>query len=296
MGLGLTGSPAPAKLARVARLGPMRRAARERFASSVYRVLSSAQRRGIQLQPPVLRMNRRYDPATLAMIAKVAPYTQTSPARLAALREAVQHVIASGIPGAFVECGVWRGGSAIAVAQTLVELGATDRELWLYDTYAGMAAPTADDRTADGRAASDWVAQHPDRDSGQGVFAASLTEVRANIASTGYPDELLHFVVGRVEETLAEHRPKRVALLRLDTDFYESTRAELAHLYPLLGAGSVLIIDDYGYRLGARKAVDEYFARRPEFLVRVDGARRQEVHPRGIGQFSGRATVMRSDT
>lgn len=272
MWLGLTGDPAPAKLARVTRLGPMRRAARGHFANSVYRILSSAQRRGIQLQPPVIRMNRRYDPAGLAMIATVTPYTKTSPARLAALREAVQYVVEAGIPGAFVECGVWRGGSVMAVARTLVELGVTDRELWLYDTFAGMDAPTADDRTADGRVASGWVAHG--RDGGPGVLAASLAEVKANLASTGYPDELVHFVVGRVEETLAEHRPEQVALLRLDTDFYESTRAELAHLYPLLGRRAVLIIDDYGYWLGARRAVDEYFAERPELLLRVDGSAR----------------------
>lgn len=271
--LGLTDNP-PSKLARVTRPGRTRRAARERWADSVHRVLSSAQGRGIQFQPPGIRMSRRYDAASLAMIASVAPYTKTSPARLVALREAVQYAVAAGVPGGFVECGVWRGGSVMAVAQTLVELGATDRELWLYDTFAGMAPPTAADRTADGRAASDWVADGRRRDGERGVLAASVAEVKANIASTGYPEGLVHVVVGRVEETLAEHLPERVALLRLDTDFYESTRAELAHLYPRLSKRGVLIIDDYGYWLGARKAVDEYFAERPELLLRVDGSAR----------------------
>jgi O-methyltransferase len=84
-------------------------------------------------------------------------------------------------------------------------------------------------------------------------------EVRGAVLSTGYPDERVHLVEGRVEETLPGGAPAEIALLRLDTDWYESTKHELEHLYPRLSPGGVLILDDYGHYEGARRAVDEYF-------------------------------------
>ncbi len=92
------------------------------------------------------------------------------------------------------------------------------------------------------------------------------------MASTGYPEERLHFVKGKVEETIPGDLPGKIALLRLDTDWYESTRHELEHLWPLLVPGGVLIIDDYGHWAGARRAVDEFFADRVDapLLNRVD--------------------------
>jgi O-methyltransferase len=98
------------------------------------------------------------------------------------------------------------------------------------------------------------------------------TSVRETVLSSGYPEARLHFVRGPVEQTLPEHAPERLALLRLDTDWYESTRHELEHLYPRLADGGVLIVDDYGHWEGARRAVDEYFDGRaaPLLLSRVD--------------------------
>jgi len=83
--------------------------------------------------------------------------------------------------------------------------------------------------------------------------------VYKNLLTTGYPEERIHMVRGPVEETLPQQAPERLALLRLDTDWYESTRRELVHLYPRLSDGGVLIVDDYGHWSGARRAVDEYF-------------------------------------
>jgi O-methyltransferase len=77
-------------------------------------------------------------------------------------------------------------------------------------------------------------------------------------------------VKGKVEDTIPANIPERIALLRLDTDFYRSTRHELEHLYPRLERGGVLIIDDYGAYVGARQATDEYFASRPFLLNRID--------------------------
>ena len=78
--------------------------------------------------------------------------------------------------------------------------------------------------------------------------------------STGYDIARTHFVAGDVEQTIPGVVPEQISLLRLDTDWYESTRHELKHLYPRLIRGGVLIIDDYGHWKGARQAVDEYLA------------------------------------
>jgi len=87
-----------------------------------------------------------------------------------------------------------------------------------------------------------------------------LDEVKKNVYGTGYPQDKIHFVKGKVEDTIPGTMPNQIALLRLDTDWYQSTMHELTHLFPLLQAKGVLIIDDYGHWQGAGKAVDEYFA------------------------------------
>jgi O-methyltransferase len=101
------------------------------------------------------------------------------------------------------------------------------------------------------------------------------------VAAVGYPGERLHFVAGDVAKTIPEHAPEAIALLRLDTDFYASTRHELEQLYPRLSPGGVLIIDDYGDWAGARKATDEYFAtHKPQpLLIRVDVGARMGIKP-----------------
>ncbi|MFG5406983.1 TylF/MycF/NovP-related O-methyltransferase [Piscinibacter sakaiensis] len=194
----------------------------------------------------------------------------TSLARRASLLQAVDHVLRAGIPGDIVECGVWRGGSMMAVALALQARGDTARELFLYDTFEGMNAPTEADRSHHGERAADQLARTP---RGEGVWCeAGLEDVQANLAATGYPAGRIHCVRGPVEQTIPGTLPGRIALLRLDTDWYESTRHELEHLYPLLQPGGVLIIDDYGHWQGARRAVDEYFAAQPlpVYLHRVD--------------------------
>ena len=208
--------------------------------------------------------------ADRAIVERVAPFTMTSLERRAGLLGAIDHVVRHRVPGAIVECGVWRGGSMMAAALALMERGDTSRELWLYDTYTGMSEPTAADASHRGESAAAQLARTK---RGQGVWCeAGLDDVRANLLSIGYPRERIHFVEGKVEDTIPATLPGTTALLRLDTDWYESTRHELVHLYPLLSRHGVLVIDDYGHWQGARKAVDEFFASRaePAFLHRVD--------------------------
>jgi predicted O-methyltransferase YrrM len=200
---------------------------------------------------------------------RVLPYTMTSPERMFALWQGVRHVERRAVPGAFVECGVWRGGSSMLMAHALP---APRRELWLYDTFSGMPAPTEQDVDFTGRSAEEQL-----RDSGGdrdnlALAYASLEEVQSNMARTGHPADRVHYVPGFVEDTIPERAPARIALLRLDTDWESSTRHELEHLWPRLSVGGVLVIDDYGHWAGARKAVDEYFAGRDDapLLTRVD--------------------------
>lgn len=199
-------------------------------------------------------------------------FTESTPERMYALYRAVDYIVSSRTPGDLVESGVWKGGSCMLMARTLILKGDTDRRIFLYDTFAGMTEPTAEDYfLKDGRKAADmWK---PDGESGHGRWlSASLEEVRENVRSTGYPEEKLVFVEGRNEDTVPGTVPEEIALLRLDTDWYESTRHEMSHLYPLVGEGGVLLVDDYGVWAGARKAVDEYFGQQgiSMLLDRID--------------------------
>ena len=201
-------------------------------------------------------MARRYD----RIYRAVRPYTMTSFERVAALCQSVAHLEAKGISGAVVECGVWRGGSMMAAAFALQHLESTTRQLYLFDTFSGMPEPRPIDRDRDGRPASDWL--RDETAAGDMVRACcDLPTVRQAMLRTRYPWKKIVFVPGRVEEVLPAEAPGKIALLRLDTDWYESTYHELEHLWPRLVEGGVLIIDDYGHWQGTRRAVDEYFAR-----------------------------------
>ena len=202
---------------------------------------------------------RRYhDEEARAVMTAVKPWTMTSYDRLFALVVAVRYMVASDIPGDVVECGVWRGGSMQAVARTLIEMDAAGRELHLFDTFEGMPPPGEEDRRLKGRPAGELLQSGPRPDLVRAV--ADLDDVRAGMEQTGYPAERIHYHPGRVEQTIPAQAPERIALLRLDTDWYESTKHELEHLYERVTPGGVVIIDDYDYWEGARKAVDEFIA------------------------------------
>jgi O-methyltransferase len=204
------------------------------------------------------------------IILAAKPFTMTSVERMAALIQAVIYVTQNGIAGDIAECGVWRGGSMMTVALTLLAHGDRTRSLYLFDTFEGMSSPSGDDKSLDGVSADVQLERDPQ---GTGVWCyASLEDVRANILSTGYPAEKIHLIKGKVEDTIPRTIPSSLSLLRLDTDWYESTKHELRHLYPLLNTKGILIIDDYGHWQGARKAVDEYFAELgvKDYLHRID--------------------------
>lgn len=222
-----------------------------------------------------------FDARAADTIRAVRAYTMTSPERLYGLIQAVRYVSQACVAGDVVECGVWRGGSMMAAARTLLECGDTSRHLYLFDTFEGMSAPDARDVGVDGQSASELLRAQDRSDPASAWCYASLEDVQSAMAGTGYDTARVHFVKGKVEDTIPAAAPASIAILRLDTDWYESTRHEMEHLYPRLSPGGVLIVDDYGHWAGCRQAVDEYFAARgPQVLLnRVDYTGRIAVKP-----------------
>jgi O-methyltransferase len=213
-----------------------------------------------------------FEPDAVELFRRVMPFTMTTPERLYATYGAACHIARNNIRGAVVECGVWRGGSAMTILLTLMKHGVTDRDAYLYDTFEGMPEPSSADVDHDGRNASQLLQRAKKADARSVWCVASLDDVRANVASTGYPSDRVHLVQGRVEDTIPETTPESIALLRLDTDWYESTRHELQWLLPRVARGGIIIFDDYGHWQGARQAVDEYLEENgiELFLARTD--------------------------
>jgi hypothetical protein len=215
-----------------------------------------------------------FEESEINEIKKVDKFTMTSEERLITLYRAVEYLEKNNIEGDIVECGVWRGGSMMLVANVLQKYNNQKRKLFLFDTFEGMSEPTNVDISFR-KETADSLLQSVDKQAAQGhnIWCyASIEDVQANLLSTGYNPERIHYVKGKVEDTLPSREIEKIALLRLDTDWYESTKHELEHLFHKLVKGGVLIIDDYGHWEGAKKAVDEFIQSRKLnlFLNRID--------------------------
>jgi hypothetical protein len=202
------------------------------------------------------------------------PFTMTTALGMHNLWTSMQWVIDNDLPGDIVECGVWRGGSAMIVAQSLLALGDSKRKIYLYDTYEGMPSSVDKDLSFKGQSATE-IEANVIKEDGKRWLEASIEEVHKNVLSTGFPEDRLVLVRGMVEDTIPGTIPDQICLLRLDTDFYESTLHELEHLYPRLVQRGILILDDYDFWKGARSAVSEYFKEKSIriFLSRMDVGR-----------------------
>ena len=192
------------------------------------------------------------------IIQKAKPFTMTGNERLFTLIEAVKYISKYNTEGDIVECGVWKGGSMLTVAETLVQLNKIGRTLYLYDTFEGMSEPTEHDETYNNEKARNLLVSNTDKEKNLVWAYSTLDEVKSTMGLSKYDPELIKYVKGKVEDTIPSVIPKKIALLRLDTDWYESTKHEMQYLFPLIAKGGVLIIDDYGHWKGARKAIDEY--------------------------------------
>jgi hypothetical protein len=203
-----------------------------------------------------------------------SPFTMTSVERMFALYQSVNYVLDNDIEGDFVECGVWRGGSSMMIARILKERNVKNRDIYLYDTFEGMSAPSSDDIDYSGNDAKKLLKDEIENKVNAPIWCyATEEDVLANISATKISLEQVHLIKGKVEDTIPHRSPKsNISLLRLDTDWYASTKHELIHLYPVLSAKGVLIIDDYGHWQGCRKAVDEYFSEsgNRKLLHRID--------------------------
>jgi hypothetical protein len=207
------------------------------------------------------------------IIQIVKPYTMTSYERLIALSRAIDYIEQNNLMGDIVECGVWRGGSMMLAALKLIELKNTSRNLYLFDTFEGMVEPSDVDKLALNEKNAKTLLQQQEKGDGNNIWCiSSLEEVQKNLQSTQYPQNNIYYIKGKVEETLPYEGIKKIAVLRLDTDWYESTKHELETLFDKLEKGGVLIVDDYGHWTGAKKAVDEFIKKNKIkiFLNRID--------------------------
>lgn len=215
----------------------------------------------------------------IELLTIAARYSMTSTPRLWAVVQAMRHIARQNIEGDIVECGVWKGGNLILCALMAQKLGLT-RRIWGFDTFEGMAEPSDHDVRV---GTTETFQQHWQAATKDGVTDwcySPYEEVEQNFRKEVGGGEL-KLIKGKVEDTLKDpaNIPDKIALLRLDTDWYESTKKELDVLYPRLQRGGVLIIDDYGYWAGAKKAVDEYFGAAPLWLHRIDHTCRLAIKP-----------------
>lgn len=170
--------------------------------------------------------------------------------RLNNVQECMEDVIARGVPGDFIETGVWRGGTSIFMRAVLAARGETSASVWVADSFAGLPRPNAIDYPAD--EGLDYFSH--------GELSVGLNSVRANFARYGMLDDRVRFLPGWFKDTLPDADIDRLALLRLDGDLYESTIDALRALYPKLSVGGYCIVDDYGALDACRRAVDDYRA------------------------------------
>jgi O-methyltransferase len=160
-----------------------------------------------------------------------------------------EDVIARGVPGDFIETGVWRGGACIFMRALLKVYGVKDRTVWVADSFEGLPAPNAEEYPAD----RGWIFHLAPQ------LAVSLEQVQRNFESYGLLDEQVRFLKGWFKDTLPAAPIERLAVLRLDGDLYESTMDALKALYDKLSPGGYTIVDDF--EIDACRAAVEDFRR-----------------------------------
>ena len=241
----------------------------DKFKSAVVKLVSML---GYEIRPIIQEVRPvEYQKEDELIWERVKSETMTSFLNFWFLLKSIDYLVGNKIQGSFVECGVWRGGSAMTIAMRLVQHNSLLVDIYLFDTYSGMVAPSNVDIEAHSGKAATNLMKKAAADS-LIVANAPLDLVKSNMDYTSYPKNKVHYIEGDVLETLPNTEVQDIALLRLDTDWYESTLAELNHLVPRLVKGGICIIDDYGHWEGSRKAVDEFFTNsdfRP-LMIHVD--------------------------
>ena len=210
--------------------------------------------------------------AARALIARVADSTMVPIRRLITLYQQVRYCEEAAIPGSFVECGVWKGGSVGLMALANLQHGRQRRPLHLFDAFQDICEP---DAKVDGSRALDDVRRFApgggtggtlqpltgfyDQFGGPGTLDGNRELLERRI---GYDPAMIHYHVGWFQDTVPRDAAAcgEIALLRLDGDWHASTKICLEHLYERVVPRGVVIIDDYGTYEGCRKAVDDYLS------------------------------------
>lgn len=210
-----------------------------------------------------------------------ADWTMCSGLQKQLMMDATRYILAAEIPGAIVECGVWRGGMMQIAARTILSTSPNaTRELWLFDTFAGMPTPThALDRDLYRGEHASIKMNREEREGKDGEptiwCLADLGDVTLGMTETGYPEDHIHYIQGLVEHTIPKNAPAAIAILRVDTDWYASTYHILENLFDRVSPGGIVVLDDYDSWEGARTAADEFFASKElhPLLIRLDKGR-----------------------
>lgn len=208
---------------------------------------------------PLRWLLRKIVPANVLFSRRVLPnerghswpshaYTMVGPQRLDNIRFCIEDVIGQGVPGDFIETGVWRGGAAIYARAVMKVNGAADRTVWVADSFEGLPKPNA----------AKYPADTGDRHFLIPELAISLEQVQANFRAFNLLDDQVQFLKGWFKDSLSKAPIKKLAVARLDGDLYESTMDALVNLYPKLSVGGYLIVDDYNAVPACKKAIHDY--------------------------------------
>ncbi len=175
------------------------------------------------------------------------------------IKNCITDILRNGISGDLIEAGVWRGGAVIFMRGVLKAFGISDRYVWAADSFEGLPAPDPDRFPLEAKVQAGSVIQKAYRN-----LAVSLEEVKRNFSAYGLLDDRVKFLKGWFKDTLPTAPIGALSLIRLDGDFYESTKDGLKHLYDRLSIGGYVIVDDYGEDSWTycRKAVDEFRSER----------------------------------
>jgi O-methyltransferase len=200
------------------------------------------------------RLVRRGDPEARAEGRDWPPTAETmiGTRRLDNVVDCCVTALADGVPGDFIETGVWRGGTTILMRGVLEAWGDTDRSVWVADSFEGLPVPDEEQYPAD--TGLDW--------SHVGVLKVGADAVRANFERYGLLDDRVRFLEGWFCDTLPDAPIEQLAVLRLDGDLYQSTMDALVALEPKVSPGGFVLVDDYGGWPPCRAAVDDYRAER----------------------------------
>lgn len=197
--------------------------------------------------------------ATFEEIYKIcSQYSMISKERFLSNVSSVEYIEMNNIPGCIIEIGVWKGGSILSMMLASEKYSKTKREFHLYDTFEGMTESTVEDRDFNNNLASEII-----KTDSFIKCISPIEEVKANIQRHTSIEP--HYHIGDILKN--QFIPEKIAILRLDTDWYESTKHELDTFYDSVSPGGVVIIDDYGHWQGSKKAVDEFLEKHPDITL-----------------------------